>query len=84
MASPAENIPSFKVVLVGDGGVGKTTFVKRHLSGEYVQVSVPSPVLSGRERSTDPVLARAWRYKAFRIVAAFAHDRSSHALSHGG
>jgi GTP-binding nuclear protein Ran len=25
----------FKVVLVGDGGVGKTTFVKRHLSGEF-------------------------------------------------
>jgi GTP-binding nuclear protein Ran len=25
----------FKLVLVGDGGVGKTTFVKRHLSGEF-------------------------------------------------
>jgi len=25
----------FKVVLVGDGGVGKTTFVKRHLTGEF-------------------------------------------------
>lgn len=30
-----ENVPSFKVVLVGDGGVGKTTFVKRHISGEF-------------------------------------------------
>lgn len=29
------NVPTFKVVLVGDGGVGKTTFVKRHLSGEF-------------------------------------------------
>ena len=28
-------IPNFKLVLVGDGGVGKTTFVKRHLSGEF-------------------------------------------------
>lgn len=28
-------IPTFKVVLVGDGGVGKTTFVKRHISGEF-------------------------------------------------
>jgi len=33
-ALPA-NIPTFKVVLVGDGGVGKTTFVKRHISGEF-------------------------------------------------
>lgn len=31
----AENIPEFKVILVGDGGVGKTTFVKRHLTGEF-------------------------------------------------
>ena len=27
--------PQFKIVLVGDGGVGKTTFVKRHLTGEF-------------------------------------------------
>jgi len=28
-------IPKFKVILVGDGGVGKTTFVKRHRTGEF-------------------------------------------------
>eukprot|EP01038_Epipyxis_sp_PR26KG_P005787 gene5787-7985_t len=28
-------IPEFKLILVGDGGVGKTTFVKRHLTGEF-------------------------------------------------
>lgn len=28
-------VPEFKMVLVGDGGVGKTTFVKRHLTGEF-------------------------------------------------
>lgn len=28
-------MPTFKLVLVGDGGVGKTTFVKRHLTGEF-------------------------------------------------
>ena len=28
-------IPEFKLILVGDGGVGKTTFVRRHLTGEF-------------------------------------------------
>jgi len=31
----ADSIPEFKLILVGDGGVGKTTFVKRHLTGEF-------------------------------------------------
>jgi len=31
----AEIIPEFKLILVGDGGVGKTTYVKRHLTGEF-------------------------------------------------
>lgn len=39
----------FKLILVGDGGVGKTTFVKRHLTGEfekkYVGMLPPSPSL---------------------------------------
>lgn len=30
-----EYVPEFKLILVGDGGVGKTTFVKRHLTGEF-------------------------------------------------
>jgi len=29
------NTPKFKLILVGDGGVGKTTFVKRHRTGEF-------------------------------------------------
>lgn len=34
----AAEVPEFKLVLVGDGGVGKTTFVKRHKSGEFEKV----------------------------------------------
>jgi len=30
-----ENQATFKMVLCGDGGTGKTTFVKRHLTGEF-------------------------------------------------
>eukprot|EP00850_Spirogloea_muscicola_P019518 SM000192S04913 [mRNA] locus=s192:209170:212232:+ [translate_table: standard] len=30
-----DNCPSFKLIIVGDGGTGKTTFVKRHLTGEF-------------------------------------------------
>ncbi len=33
--APAGPDVQFKLVLVGDGGVGKTTFVKRHLTGEF-------------------------------------------------
>jgi len=35
-------VPEFKLVLVGDGGVGKTTFVKRHVSGEFEKKYVPT------------------------------------------
>jgi len=35
MQQPQQASYVYKLVLVGDGGVGKTTFVKRHLTGEF-------------------------------------------------
>ena len=33
---------SFKITLIGDGGVGKTTFVKRHRTSEFEKKYVPT------------------------------------------
>lgn len=33
--APDQAAPKFKLILVGDGGTGKTTFVKVHLTGEF-------------------------------------------------
>ncbi|XP_016979573.2 GTP-binding nuclear protein Ran [Drosophila rhopaloa] len=30
-----DEVAAFKLILLGDGGTGKTTFVKRHLTGEF-------------------------------------------------
>lgn len=35
MAAQGEPQVQFKLVLGGDGGTGKITFVKRHLTGEF-------------------------------------------------
>lgn len=40
------SVPEFKLILVGDGGVGKTTFVKRHLTGEFEKRYVGKPSFS--------------------------------------
>ena len=35
MQDPNAPVAEFKLILCGDGGTGKTTFVKRHLTGEF-------------------------------------------------
>jgi len=37
MAKHEQDMPTFKLVLVGDAGTGKPAFVKRRLTGEFVK-----------------------------------------------
>lgn len=37
-----EPVATFKLVIIGDGGVGKTTFVKRHITGEFEKAYKPT------------------------------------------
>eukprot|EP01061_Rhynchopus_euleeides_P045820 TRINITY_DN841_c0_g1_i1.p1 TRINITY_DN841_c0_g1~~TRINITY_DN841_c0_g1_i1.p1 ORF type:complete len:217 (+),score=38.38 TRINITY_DN841_c0_g1_i1:320-970(+) len=38
----SDAIPTFKLLLVGDGGTGKTAFLKRHLGGEFEKKYIPT------------------------------------------
>jgi GTP-binding nuclear protein Ran len=56
--------PQFKLILVGDGGVGKTTFIKRHKTGEFEKryiatmgVEVSSLTF---HTSRGPIVANCW------------------------
>ena len=35
-------IPSYKCVIVGDTGIGKTAFVIKHITGEFIQIYEPT------------------------------------------
>lgn len=57
LGAQAESCPTFKVVLVGDGGVGKTTFVKRHRTGEFETKYIATV---GVRVFIDPAVACVW------------------------
>merc|ERR1712113_236501 len=60
----AEENNSFKLLLVGDGGVGKTTLCRRHLTGEYEKKYVPTVgvdvVPLKFETNYGPIVFNAW------------------------
>ena len=35
LSTKSQDVPEFRVILAGEGGVGKTSFVKRHSTGEF-------------------------------------------------
>ena len=37
-----ESSEGLKIVVMGDGGVGKSTFIKRHLTGEFDKKYLPT------------------------------------------
>jgi GTP-binding nuclear protein Ran len=41
-SAPSAVTPEFKVLLVGDGGVGKTTLLRKHLTGKFAEKYVPT------------------------------------------
>uniref|UniRef100_A0A2K6GVW2 GTP-binding nuclear protein Ran n=1 Tax=Propithecus coquereli TaxID=379532 RepID=A0A2K6GVW2_PROCO len=48
----------FKLVLVGDGDTGKTTFMKRHLTGEFEKRYVVHPLMFQTNRW--PIMFNVW------------------------
>lgn len=66
VVEPVQPTPTFKCILVGDGGVGKTAFVRRHLTGEFQQIYTPTlgvdvhPLVFNTNTPTKQVRFNVW------------------------
>ncbi|KAL2915209.1 GTP-binding nuclear protein gsp1/Ran [Polyrhizophydium stewartii] len=79
------DIPTFKLVLVGGDPAGKTTFVKRHLTGEFEKKS--SPTTLGVEvhpltfhTNFGAICFNTWDTASLTIAAAAARAAASRSL----
>ena len=64
MAALPRPLYAFKLMLLGDGGVGKTTYTRRNSTGEFVANYVPTMGVEVRpirlETSVGPVVLNCW------------------------
>jgi len=80
-----DNAPEFKLILVGDGGVGKTTFVKRHLTGEFEKKYVATlgvevhPLLFHTNRG--PIKFNVWDTAGQEVRVLLALERTLDVLA---
>jgi GTP-binding nuclear protein Ran len=78
MAKPEQDMPTFKLVLVGDGSTGKTTFVKRHLTGEfdkkYVSTMGVGVDILVFHTKHGPIRFDVWDTAGFRWVSLDGYD----------
>ena len=63
------------MILVGDGGVGKTTFVKRHLTGEFEKKAPPPPEKVVKDASQQTRFEHRYYELAKPFVSNVANSR---------
>ncbi|KAH8041238.1 hypothetical protein HPB51_014386 [Rhipicephalus microplus] len=84
-AEHGDGIPTFKCVLVGDGGTGKTTFVKRHLTGEFEKkyVETDGNLAALRSFGVPETCVRDWRKQKQKTIDSKASRKGFIGPQHG-
>ena len=67
-----EIVATFKLVLVGDGGTGKTTFVKRHVTGEFEKKYIATLGVEASHRITTQSFHEIYLFIYFRFARSYS------------
>lgn len=60
MASSSSSLPERKVLLVGNGGSGKTTFITAAISGQFVRKYIPTVSVTVSSLTTESHVLNFW------------------------